>query len=268
MTMTGKWTDPNNPNAGSTSPGFEDKDMNKIPDYLQAENTVPGVQDTPTSTTDDYSTRTKKRGLEDETQIAIRQGERDVRRSTRKAMRQDPDAFYEGEPQEGMTAPMSDADYMARVNANRQAAIDARIQNAKLPLEYPEPDVNTRATTVGAPQYEDDGTGREIPESSTQQINPMDYMSRSLSLSGQPVQRPTAENMDVQEGTSTFDQNSPYEPEDSMYPYLERNPGYAFGGSTLDKFIGGGNPMGPNAFDPNTDSGGNQLLWDHVQKRM
>ena len=176
MTMTGRYLDPNNPNAGSTSPGFEDKDMNKIPDYLQAENTVPGVQDTPTSTTDDYSTRTKKRGLEDETQIAIRQGERDVRRSTRKAMRQDPDAFYEGEPQEGMTAPMSDADYMAKVNANNTAA------KAKVPVD--------RFT------------------SEREEMNPQ--------------------------------------------------AGYAFGGSTLDKFIAGGNPMGPNAFDPNTDSGGNQ----------
>ena len=65
--------------------------------------------------------KSKKRGLEDETQIAIRQGERDVRGDVRRAMRRDPDAFYEGEPQEGMTAPMSDADYMAKVKANKVA---------------------------------------------------------------------------------------------------------------------------------------------------
>jgi hypothetical protein len=67
---------------------------------------------------DDYSTRTKKRGLEDESQIAIRQGEGDVRRSTRRAMRQDPDAFYEGEPLEGMVTPTSMEDYMAKINAD------------------------------------------------------------------------------------------------------------------------------------------------------
>jgi hypothetical protein len=61
--------------------------------------------------------KSKKRGLEDETQIAIRQGERDVRGDVRRAMRKDPDAFYEGDVKEGMTAPMSDADYMALVKA-------------------------------------------------------------------------------------------------------------------------------------------------------
>lgn len=180
--------------------------------------------------------RSNVKGLEDESRVSVRAGEREGRRNERRAMRQDPSAFYEGTPQEGTIAPMSNEDYMAKVNANRQLAMDAKTQNARLPLQYPEPPVATRSTTVGAPQFEDDGTGNEIPGSNIQRINPMDYMSRSLSLSGQPIERPTAENMDIPERTSAFDQNSPYEPEDSMNPYLQRYPGYAEGGYVPDYY--------------------------------
>jgi hypothetical protein len=236
MTMTGRYLDPNNPNANSTSPGFEDKDANKIPDYLQAENTVPGVQDTPTSTTDDYSTRTKKRGLEDETQIAIRQGERDVRRSTRKAMRQDPDAFYEGEPQEGMTAPMSDEDYMAKVKAN------SATESNKQYLESTFGDVRSDLNA------DDQKALDAVLQNSTNKEQVDEGLNNVLNTRNQRLQG--MEEMQQRSQQEKINQQS-----------MQKNPmmlGYAFGGSTLDKFIGGGNPMGPNAFDPNTDSGGNQ----------
>jgi hypothetical protein len=185
-----------------------------------------------------------------------------MNRNNRRAMRKDPNAFYEG-PAEGV---MSDADYMAKVNANKQAAIDAKTQNiiksneTKLPLEYSEPDVRARKTTVGLPKLDPQGSGTEIPDSNIQSVNPMDYMSQSLSLSGQANPRPTAQNMDLAnpEPTSTFNQSSPYGPEESIYPYLKRNPGYAFGGSTLHKFFGGGINDEPDGFDPNIDTGVNQ----------
>ena len=85
-------------------------------------------QSTP-SDNNDYSTRSNVKGLEDESRVSVRAGERAVRRETRRGMRQDPDAFYEGPVKEGMTAPMSDEDYMAKVNANNAAA------KAKVPLD-------------------------------------------------------------------------------------------------------------------------------------
>lgn len=59
-------------------------------------------------------------GLEDESRVSIRAGERDQRRNVRRALREDPNAFYEGEPLEGMITPMSDEEYMAKVIANRK----------------------------------------------------------------------------------------------------------------------------------------------------
>ena len=86
------------------------------------------VQETP-SYNNDYSSRSNVKELEDESKVAVRAGERAVRRETARGMRQDPDAFYEGPAKEGMTAPMSDEDYMAKVNANRAAA------NQKVPVD-------------------------------------------------------------------------------------------------------------------------------------
>ena len=63
--------------------------------------------------------RSNVKGLEDESRVSVRAGERVARRNERRIMRQNPDAMYEGPVQEGQTAPMSDADYMARVEANR-----------------------------------------------------------------------------------------------------------------------------------------------------
>jgi len=263
MTMTGKWVDPNNPNAPATTvndptnPFFKaDTDADKIPNYLQAGTSeitgieAPGKQ------------RSTVKGLEDESRTSVRAGERAMNRNNRRAMRQDPNAFYEG-PAEGV---MSDADYMAKVNANKQAAIDAKTQNiiksneTKLPLEYSEPDVRTRETTVGKPILDPEGSGEEILDSNIRSVNPMDYMSKSLSLSGQANPRPTAQNMkDANpDPTSIFNQTSPYGPDESMYPYLKRNPGYEFGGSTLHKFFGGGINDEPDGFDPNIDTGVNQ----------
>ena len=263
MTLTGKWVDPNNPNAPATTvndptnPFFKtDTDADKMPDYLQAGTSEIGGVEAP------GKQRSTVKGLEDESRTSVRAGERVMNRNNRRAMRQDPSAFYEG-PSEGV---MSDADYMAKVNANKQAAIDAKTQNiiksneTKLPLEYSEPDVRTRETTVGKPILDPQGSGEEILDSNIRSVNPMDYMSKSLSLSGQANPRPTAQNMkDANpDPTSIFNQTSPYGPDESMYPYLKRNPGYAFGGSTLHKFFGGGINDEPDGFDPNIDTGVNQ----------
>lgn len=86
------------------------------------------VQETP-SYNNDYSSRSNVEDLEDESKVSVRAGERAVRRETARGMRQDPDAFYEGPVKEGMTAPMSDEDYMAKVNANNAAA------KAKVPVD-------------------------------------------------------------------------------------------------------------------------------------
>ena len=261
MTLTGKWVDPNNPNAAATTvndptnPFFKaDEDANKIPDYLQAGTSdIGGVEAFERQ-------RSNVKGLEDESRTAIRAGERVMNRNNRRLMRQDPNAFYEG-PAEGI---MSDEEYMAKVNANKQAAIDAKRQNiiksneTKLPLEYSEPDVRTRETTVGKPILDPEGSGEEILDSNIRSVNPMDYMSRSLSLSGQANPRPTAQNMkDANpDPTSIFNQTSPYGPDESMYPYLKRYPGYAFGGY-MPAFEPGGQFSGVGPFDPN-NAGVNQ----------
>ena len=62
--------------------------------------------------------RSNVKGLEDESKVSIRAGERATKKDLRKALRRDPNAFYEGEPLEGMITPMSDEEYMARVRAN------------------------------------------------------------------------------------------------------------------------------------------------------
>ena len=64
--------------------------------------------------------RSSVKGLEDESRVAIRAGERNVKGDIRRALREDPNAFYEGPVQEGMMKPMSDEEYMARVNANKK----------------------------------------------------------------------------------------------------------------------------------------------------
>lgn len=66
--------------------------------------------------------RTNVKGLEDESKVSVRAGDRVAKRNARRALRQDPNAFYEGEPLEGMTAPMSDEEYMAKVAANRSSS--------------------------------------------------------------------------------------------------------------------------------------------------
>ena len=66
----------------------------------------------------DQFPRSNVSGLEDESRVSVRAGERGQRRDARRAFRQDPNSLYEGPVQPGQTAPMSDADYMARVQAN------------------------------------------------------------------------------------------------------------------------------------------------------
>lgn len=122
--------------------------------------------------------RSNVKGLEDESRVSVRAGEREARRNERRLMRQDPDAFYEGPAKEGMTAPMSDADYMAKVNANKVAANNSNLGNS-LPFGYPEPQVLNRS--------------RAIDENTTVGENPLDYMGSQLSTSGTPVQRYTGE---------------------------------------------------------------------------
>lgn len=76
------------------------------------------------------------RGFEDETRVDVRAGERGARRNARRLLRQDPNAFYEGEPLEGMITPMSNEEYMAKVNANK----------AKAPASTPAPTPTPKAT--------------------------------------------------------------------------------------------------------------------------
>jgi len=52
--------------------------------------------------------RSNLRGFEDETRVDVRAGERGARRNARRLLRQDPNAFYEGEALDGMITPMSD----------------------------------------------------------------------------------------------------------------------------------------------------------------
>jgi hypothetical protein len=66
------------------------------------------------------SYRSNVKGLKNESKVAIKAGERAQRRNVRRALREDPNAFYEGEPLEGMITPMSDEEYMAKVIANRK----------------------------------------------------------------------------------------------------------------------------------------------------
>lgn len=66
--------------------------------------------------------RSNVKGLEGASRVAIRAGERNAKGDIRRALREDPNAFYEGPAQEGMMKPMSDEEYMARVNANRRVA--------------------------------------------------------------------------------------------------------------------------------------------------
>jgi hypothetical protein len=73
------------------------------------------------ATMDTYD-RSNVRGLEDESRVSVRAGERATKGDVRRGLRRDPNAFYEGEPQEGMTAPMTDEEYMAKVEANKVAA--------------------------------------------------------------------------------------------------------------------------------------------------
>jgi hypothetical protein len=126
----------------------------------------------------DQFPRSNVSGLEDESRVSVRAGERGQRRDARRAFRQDPNSLYEGPVQPGQTAPMSDADYMARVNANKVAANNANSGNA-LPFGYPEPQVLNRS--------------RAIDENITVGENPLDYMGSQLSTSGTPVQRYTGE---------------------------------------------------------------------------
>ena len=76
------------------------------------------------------------RGFEDETRVDVRAGERGARRNARRLLRQDPNAFYEGEALDGMITPMSDEEYMAKVKAN----------NAKAPASTPAPTPTPKAT--------------------------------------------------------------------------------------------------------------------------
>ena len=62
--------------------------------------------------------RSNVKGLTGESRVAIRAGERNVKGDIRRGLRQGPNDFYEGPVQEGMIAPMSDEEYMARVRAN------------------------------------------------------------------------------------------------------------------------------------------------------
>lgn len=238
MTMTGRWIDPNNPNASSTTPGFEDKDANKIPDYLQAENTEPGVQDTPVKTDTRNPLRSNVKGLEDESKVSIRAGERAARRNERRVMRQDPDAYYEGPAKEGMVSPMSDEEYMAKVNANKTTGsnkeyLESAWGDIRSDFNLNEQEALDNVLQNSTSKEQVDEGLNNILNTRNQRLQDMDEMQ----------QRSQQENINRQS--------------------MQKNPmmlgaGYAFGGSTLSKFIGGGNTMGPNAFDPNIDSGGNQ----------
>ena len=80
------------------------------------------------------------RGFEDETRVDVRAGERGARRNARRLLRQDPNAFYEGEALDGMITPMSDEEYMAKVQANKAKA------PASTPAPTPAPTPTPKAT--------------------------------------------------------------------------------------------------------------------------
>jgi hypothetical protein len=207
---------------------FPDESAVEKTGYAESDYGIPSESEY-TSTEDDFATW----GVPKDAAPAP-MSKRELRRADRSERRAMRESFKSYEP-----------------NATQPTTPTAPVVNAApsygLPLEYPVPGGTGRVTTAGPPQYADDGSGMEIPNSSTQTINPMDYMSGSLSLSGQPIQRPTAANMDVQGGTSMFDleragepASLQYAPEQSVYPYMQRYPGYAYGGSTLSRFAPGG----------------------------
>lgn len=82
---------------------------------VEAQKTIPKKED---KTTKESYKRSDVKGLEDESKVSIRAGERATKGDLRRALRRDPNAFYEGAPLEGMITPMSDEEYMARVRAN------------------------------------------------------------------------------------------------------------------------------------------------------
>jgi hypothetical protein len=102
--------------AGTPSTGEDTKELSK-------RETRRNERDIRRNERDRYP-RSNVKGLEDESRVSVRAGERATRRDLRRGERKDPNAFYEGEPKEGMNAPMSDADYMAKVQFNRTLGAD------------------------------------------------------------------------------------------------------------------------------------------------
>jgi hypothetical protein len=185
-------------------------------------------QSTP-SGNNDYSTRSNVKGLEDESRVSVRAGERAVDRQTRRGMRKDPDAFYEGPVKEGMTAPMSDEDYMAKVKAN------SATESNKQYLESTWGDVRSDLNLDDQKALDDvlkNSTNKEqIDEGLTNVLN-----TRSQRLQG-------TEEMQQRSQQEKINQQS-----------MQKNPmmlGYAFGGSALSRFVGGGINAGTGPFDPN-----------------
>jgi hypothetical protein len=178
--------------------------------------------------------RSNVKGLEDESKVSIRAGERATKEDLRKAFRRDPNAFYEGEPLEGMITPMSDEEYMARVNANRQAKNQQIIKNASLeqPYGYSLPYAEERSNTEGPT------------------ADPMNYMMRALGKSSEYYDDPSNPRPQWESKRNiqnSWDSRGPvnpfvgpvnrdieaYDPE-----YLQNVPGFAYGGSM--KFSDGG----------------------------
>jgi len=180
----------------------------------------------------DQFPRSNVSGLEDESRVSVRAGERGQRRDARRAFRQDPNSLYEGPVQPGQTAPMSDADYMARVNANKVAANNANSGNA-LPFGYPEPKVRERK--------------RQIDDNIVNLENPLDYMGSQLSTSGTPVQRYTGEEDLFGQPSIVSNMSGP------MNEYYEGGSLYAEGGYVPDYYTFDGYlPMADNGIVSDT----------------
>jgi hypothetical protein len=235
MTLTGRWVDPNNPNAtgtttnNNTNPTFKaDENTDKIPDYLQNDNNQIGGIEAP------EKQRSNVKGLEDESRVSIRAGERAMNRNNRRLMRQDPNAFYEGPAQDGQTAPMSDADYMAKVKANRST------QSNRDYLESNWGDVRSDLNADEQKSLD------QILQNSTEQGQIDEGLNNILNTRSQRLQG--IEEMQQRSQQEKINQQS-----------MQRNPMMLEFGGYMPTFDPGGQFSGTGPFDPNQNTNGQAM---------
>lgn len=141
--------------------------------------------------------RTNVKGLEDESKVSVRAGDRVAKRNARRALRQDPNAFYEGEPLEGMITPMSDEEYMAKVQANKAKAPastpapkDAEIKPEKKESQYKSKRAALNAALDGESRKDVKNLGKDfigleqMTKNAKEQRRVFDEMSKDQTLEG------------------------------------------------------------------------------------